>query len=101
MYRPKLVTVPRQQSLQGLAFEEIHSKKYDEPGHLTGPLAPLSGTLFGAHAKSLEFISELTDDDIEAEMIHAELAEHQVGTDLLQPGGRSNEGDSNYRMKQN
>jgi Putative archaeal flagellar protein D/E len=77
-----------EQYLQGLAFEEIHSKKYDEPGHLTGPLSSLSGTPFGAHARSLEFISELTDDDIEAEMLHVELAEHQVGTTLTQPGGR-------------
>ena len=68
--------------LQGLSLEETHSKKYDEPGHLTGPLAPLSGTPFGAHAKSLEFIATLADDDLQGAMLRAKLAKHQVDTDL-------------------
>lgn len=68
--------------LQGLSLEEIHSKKYDDPAHLTGPLASLSGTPFGAHAKSLEFISALADDEIEGDMLGAKLAKHQAGVEL-------------------
>ena len=74
-----------EQQLQGLSLEEIHSKKYDEPGHLTGPLTSLSGTPFGAHAKSLEFISTLSDDDLEGDMLRAKLAKHQMGTELAHP----------------
>jgi archaellum component FlaD/FlaE len=68
--------------LQGLSLEEIHSKKYDEPVHLTGPLSSLSGTPFGAHAKSLEFISALADDDIKGDMLSAKLAKHQAGAEF-------------------
>lgn len=71
-----------EQQLQGLSLEEIHSKKYDEPGHLNGPLASLSGTPFGAHAKSLEFISELADDDLSGDMLRGKLAKHRVGVEL-------------------
>jgi archaellum component FlaD/FlaE len=74
-----------EQHLQGLSLEETHSKKYDEPGHLTGPLASLSGTPFGAHAKSLEYIATLADDDLEGEMLRARLAKHRVDGDLVQP----------------
>ena len=68
--------------LKGLSLQEIHSKKYDEPEHLTGALTSLSGSPFGAHAKSLEFISKLADDDLEGEMLRAKLAKHQVDIDV-------------------
>ncbi|GGN20706.1 FlaD/FlaE family flagellar protein [Halarchaeum nitratireducens] len=71
--------------LQGLSIEEIHSKKYDEPTSLTGPLASLSGTPFGAHAKSLEFIARLTDDDLESELLRARLAKHRAGVADVDP----------------
>jgi len=80
-----------ERQLKGLSLEEIHSKKYDEPGHLNGPLAPLSGTPFGAHAKSLAFIARLAGDDLEGDMLRAEMAKHQVDVDLRSPTDRSGE----------
>ncbi|WP_159898749.1 FlaD/FlaE family flagellar protein [Salinirussus salinus] len=74
-----------EQQLQGLSIEEIHSKKYDEPGHLTGPLASLSGTPFGAHAKSLEFIANLAGADLEGDILRTELAKNRAGVDLPDP----------------
>ncbi len=71
--------------LGGLSLEELHSKKYDEPGLLSEPLESLSGTPFGAHAKSLEFIAELADEDLEAGVIRRDMAVHQVGVDLADP----------------
>jgi archaellum component FlaD/FlaE len=71
-----------ERQIRGLSLEEIHSKKYDEPGLLSGPLASLSGTPFGAHARSLEFVSVLADDDLEGDLLRAKLAKHQVGADL-------------------
>lgn len=71
-----------EQHLQGLSLEETHSKKYDEPGHPTGPLSSLAGTPFGAHAKSLAFISTLADDDLQGAMLRARLAKHQVDGEL-------------------
>jgi archaellum component FlaD/FlaE len=71
-----------ERQLQGLALEEIHSKKYDEPGLLSGPLESLSGTPFGAHAKSLEFIAELAGDDLKADVLRVELAKHHAEVDL-------------------
>ena len=68
--------------LGGLSLEELHSKKYDEPGLLSEPLESLSGTPFGAHAKSLEFIAELADEDLEAGVIRRDMAVHQVDVDL-------------------
>ncbi|MFT4948940.1 MAG: archaellum component FlaD/FlaE [Natronomonas sp.] len=79
-----------EQQLQGLSLEEIHSKKYDEPGHLTGPLASLSGTPFGAHAKSLEFVADLADADLEGDLLRTELAKNRAGVDLPDhSGGRT------------
>jgi archaellum component FlaD/FlaE len=79
-----------EQQLQGLSLEEIHSKKYDEPGHLTGPLASLSGTPFGAHAKSLEFVADLADADLEGDLLRTELAKNRAGVDLPDhTGGRA------------
>jgi archaellum component FlaD/FlaE len=71
-----------EQHLQGLSLDEIHSKKYDEPGELSGPLQSLSGTAFGAHAKSLEFIATLADDDLEADLLRTQLAKHRAGVDF-------------------
>jgi archaellum component FlaD/FlaE len=83
-----------EQYLQGLSSEEIHSKKYDEPGHLDGPLAGLSGTPFGAHAKSLEFIADLAGDDLEGDMLRAKLAKHQAGSDRVPADGGSDRSPS-------
>lgn len=74
-----------ERQLRGLSLEEIHSKKYDEPGYLSGPLASLSGTPYGAHAKSLAFLAELAGDDIEGDMLRAKLAKHQLGIELPSP----------------
>jgi archaellum component FlaD/FlaE len=71
-----------EQYLEGLSLQEIHSKKYDEPGVPTGPLTPLSGTPFGAHAKSLEFISTIADDGLRRDMLRAKLAKEQAGVEL-------------------
>ena len=76
-----------EQHLQGLSLEESHSKKYDEPGELSGPLQSLSGTAFGAHAKSLEFIATLADDDLEADLLRTQLAKHRAGVDFTAGDG--------------
>jgi archaellum component FlaD/FlaE len=70
-----------ERQLCGLSIGEIHSKKYDDPGHLDGPLSPLSGSAFGAHAKSLEFISALAGDDLDADVVRAELAKRRADHD--------------------
>ena len=75
---PARRSVERQ--LRGLSIEEIHSKKYDDPGHIEGPLAPLSGTPFGAHARSLEFVADLAGDDVEVEVMRAKLAKRRAET---------------------
>jgi archaellum component FlaD/FlaE len=69
-----------ERQLRGLSIEEIHSKKYDDPGHLDGPLASLSGTPFGAHARSLEFIATIAGDDLEVEVMRAKLAKRRAET---------------------
>ncbi|GAB7095306.1 hypothetical protein JCM30237_24590 [Halolamina litorea] len=80
-----------EQHLQGLSLEETHSKKYDEPGHPTGPLSSLAGTPFGAHAKSLAFISTLADDDLQGAMLRARLAKHQVDGELSETADGSDD----------
>lgn len=77
--------------LQGLSQAEIHSKKYDEPASLTSPLTALSGTAFGAHAKSLAFIASIADDDLESEVLRAKLAKHQVDVTHADPVATSGE----------
>lgn len=69
-----------ERQLRGLSIDEIHSKKYDDPGHIEGPLAPLSGTPFGAHARSLEFVADLAGDDVEVEVMRAKLAKRRAET---------------------
>jgi archaellum component FlaD/FlaE len=78
-----------ERQLKGLSLEEIHSKKYDEPGQLEGPLSPLSGTPFGAHAKSLAFIAALAGDDLEEEMLRVEIAKRRTDVELQPPEDRS------------
>lgn len=62
----------------GLSLGETHTKKYDEPVTLDPPLASLSGTAFGAHARSLKFVSEIADEDIGEEVVLARLADRRV-----------------------
>ncbi|MDZ7746887.1 MAG: FlaD/FlaE family flagellar protein [Halobacteriales archaeon] len=71
-----------ERQIEGLSLDELHSKKYDEPGMLSGPLSGLSGTPFGAHAKSLEFIARIAGDDLEADMLRTRLAQHRADIDL-------------------
>jgi archaellum component FlaD/FlaE len=67
--------------LRGLGMDELHNKKYDEPGTLEGPLASLSGTPFGAHARSLEYVAAIAGDDLEAELLLASMAEQRAKPD--------------------
>ncbi|MCU4743789.1 flagellar protein D/E [Halobacteria archaeon AArc-m2/3/4] len=64
--------------LRGLSIGEIHNKRYDEPTTLEYPLESLSGTLFGAHAQSLEYIATIRDDDLEEHVMIARMAERRV-----------------------
>ncbi|MFC3960169.1 FlaD/FlaE family flagellar protein [Halovivax cerinus] len=64
--------------LRGLSLGEIHNKRYDEPATLEYPLESLSGTLFGAHAQSLEYISRINGDDLEEHVMVARMAERRV-----------------------
>lgn len=62
----------------GLSLGETHTKKYDDPVTLDPPLASLSGTAFGAHARSLQFISEIAGEDIGEQVVLARLADRRV-----------------------
>ncbi len=64
--------------LRGLSLGEIHNRRYDEPASLEYPLESLSGTLFGAHAQSLEYISKISGDDLEEHVMIARMAERRV-----------------------
>lgn len=64
--------------LRGLSVGEIHNKRYDEPTTLEYPLESLSGTLFGAHAQSLEYIAKIRDDDLEEHVMIARMAERRI-----------------------
>ncbi|ERG89447.1 MAG: putative archaeal flagellar protein D/E [halophilic archaeon J07HX5] len=75
-----------QTHLSGMSAEELHSKKYDEPGIVSGPLSPLSGTSFGAHAKSLEFIATLSESDLKASMLRIQQAAQQAPVELDRGG---------------
>lgn len=68
--------------LRGLSLDELHNKKYDEPVTLQEPLDELSGTPFGAHAKSLTYIADIADDDLEEQFILAQLADRRIERDL-------------------
>lgn len=67
--------------LRSLSMDELHNKKYEEPATLDRPLESLTGTPFGAHARSLEFIAELAGDDLAEQRILARLARHRSGDD--------------------
>lgn len=71
--------------LQGLSLAEVHSKKYDTPIRLEGPLATLSGTSFAAHAQSLAFIARLASDDLQAHAHRVQQAKHRVDANLSFP----------------
>jgi archaellum component FlaD/FlaE len=68
--------------LRGLSLEELNNKKYDEPGTLDGSLSSFSGTPFGVHARSLDYIAEIAGDNLE-ECIHTRrMAETRAGNEL-------------------
>jgi hypothetical protein len=64
--------------LRGLSLDEIHAKKYDEPGTLTGTLEGLSGTAFGTHARSLRYVATIAQHDLEGHLMVAKMARHRV-----------------------
>lgn len=68
--------------LGGLSIEEIHTKKYDEPGTLDEPLESLSGTPFGTHARSLSYIAAIAGDDLSSDLLRNRRAERHAGTDV-------------------
>ncbi|MEF8813725.1 MAG: FlaD/FlaE family flagellar protein [Halovenus sp.] len=55
--------------LRGLAIDELHNRKYDEPKTLSGMFSSLSGGPFAAHARSLEYVAAIAGDDIEDELL--------------------------------
>ncbi len=55
--------------LRGLAIDELHDRKYDEPKTISGVLSSLSGGPFAAHARSLEYVATIAGDDIEDELL--------------------------------
>jgi archaellum component FlaD/FlaE len=73
--------------VRGLSLGETHTKKYDDPVTLEPPLANLSGTAFGAHARSLQFISEIADEDIGEQVVLARLADRRVDRTAEDDGG--------------
>jgi len=66
--------------IRGLSLEEIHNKKFDDPGTPVGPLEPLSGSPFGAHSVSLQYIAALATHDLEANVMLANLARQRVSS---------------------
>lgn len=68
--------------LRGLSMDEIHNKRYDEPTTLSYPLESLSGTLFSAHAQSLEYIADISGEDLEEHVMFARMAERRVEREI-------------------
>lgn len=68
--------------LRGLSLGEIHNRRYDEPTTLEYPLESLSGTLFSAHAQSLEYIARIRDDDLEEHVMIGRMAERRVEREI-------------------
>lgn len=64
--------------LQGLSVPELHHKKYDEPMSLDPPMDALSGTPFGAHARSLEYVSAIAGDSLAEELATLQVARGRV-----------------------
>ena len=79
--------------LRGLSLGEIHNKRFDEPTTLDYPLESLSGTLFGAHAKSLQYIARINDDDLEEHVMIARMAERRVDRRLGDDAGTDASGE--------
>lgn len=78
----KDVRLELMEHLRGLSLEELNNKKYDEPGTLNGPLSSFSGTPFGVHARSLDYIAEIAGDSLE-ECIHTRrMAETRTSDEL-------------------
>lgn len=78
--------------LRGLSLDEIHNKRYDEPTTLEYPLESLSGTLFSAHAQSLEYIAEIRGDDLEEHVMIARMAERRVERRIDDDGQEDDDG---------
>lgn len=68
--------------LQGLPVATLHTKKYDDPATLSGPLDALSGTAFGAHARSLRYVAIIAGDDLEGDVLRVRRARHRAGTEV-------------------
>lgn len=64
--------------LRGLSMDEIHNKKYNEPLSVDPPLDSLTGSPFGAHARSLRYVAAIAGDDLTEATMLARLAEHRV-----------------------
>ena len=68
--------------LQGLSVPELHHKKYDEPATLDAPLDALSGSAFGAHARSLEYIAAIAGDNLDEQLAALQVARGRVATQV-------------------
>lgn len=77
--------------LRGLSLGEIHNKRFDEPATLEYPLESLSGTLFAAHAQSLEYIATINGDDLEEHVMIARMAERRVERRIEEEEAADNE----------
>lgn len=71
----------------GFSTDELHNKKYNDPETLSGPLEPLSGTAFGAHARSLRYIASLAGHDLEGSRLEIRMARQEL--DIGNPGVNS------------
>lgn len=75
--------------LQGLSVSELHHKKYDEPMALDPPLDAISGTPFGAHARSLEYIAAIAGDNLDEELAALQVARGRVADQFEHPHHQS------------
>ena len=80
--------------LRGLSLGEMHNKRFDEPTTLEYPLESLSGTLFSAHAQSLEYVARINGDDLEEHVMTARMAERRVDRRI----GEADETDAGDEM---
>lgn len=55
--------------LRGLAIDELHNRKYDEPETLSGVFSSFSGGPFSAHVRSLEYVATIAGDELEDELL--------------------------------
>jgi hypothetical protein len=70
-----------ERQLRGVSLDETNTAPDGDPGRPIGPLAALSETPFGAHARSLEFVAALSVDDLEEETLRATLAKRRGGVE--------------------